>query len=320
MMYQNNNMPPKQAIRGPVESPPKYRHNAFSPEFSVLLALTLKDGFCNKTAFSLLRDAYPYVSNHDQEKILRLLTYNNMVNQVTNAPQSVYTYKNIQTNRPLTSKERLLRLLSVLKRYGGMQSQRIFQNMQRSIQLNDNISHVVDQFTGHSRSNVYDILSTLNGYVPGRDVTNLSHAPEMMEMVHLLNNTNNNQDNMESIQSMLEHKPLHRENPERIHSETPPAEGNGMGNMANMMNMMNMLGGGKGGAPGGMGNLAGIMSMMNMLSGGKGGAPGGMGNLANMMNMMNMMNGNSGSAGGDDDLSDIMNLFEDNGSSDHKDE
>ena len=290
-------MPPKQAIKGPHASPPMYRHNAFSPEFSVLLALTLKDGFCNKTAFSLLRDAYPYVSKHDQEKILRLLTYNNMVNHATGTPQSVYTYKNIEANRQLAPKERLIRLLNVLKRYGGMQSQRIFQNMQRSIQLNDNISHVVDQFTGNSRSNVYDILSTLNGYVPGRDVTNLSHAPEMMEMVHLLNNTKNSQDNMESIQSMFEHRHVDREPemPPPAHSDAPPPpedSNSGMGNLAGMMNMMNMLNGK--GSSGGMGNLAGIMSMMNMLNG-------------------------KGSPGGNDDLSDIMNIFEDNGSSDQTD-
>ena len=47
--------------------------SGFSPMLSTLLSFALKDGFCNNTAFALLRDISPYVSASDRAQINKIL-------------------------------------------------------------------------------------------------------------------------------------------------------------------------------------------------------------------------------------------------------
>lgn len=65
----SSHRPPRSAVYQPPPAPqpeaafPEEHLAGFSPLLASLLSLTIKDGLCNKTAFHLLRDIYPYVSS-----------------------------------------------------------------------------------------------------------------------------------------------------------------------------------------------------------------------------------------------------------------
>lgn len=120
----SSHRPPRSAVYQPPPAPqpeapfPEEHLAGFSPLLASLLSLTIKDGLCNKTAFHLLRDIYPYVSSPDRQTIDGLLE----MQQIAGDIASRGPYHGLQPytmKRALTNREKLFGLLKVLRRYGG---------------------------------------------------------------------------------------------------------------------------------------------------------------------------------------------------------
>ena len=130
----SSHRPPRSAVYQPPpashpEAPFPEEHLAgFSPLLASLLSLTIKDGLCNKTAFHLLRDIYPYVSSPDR-----------------------------QTIDGLTNREKLFGLLKVLRRYGGRESDATFTQLERALDINDKIQ----KYSGRPGGPAQDMASML---------------------------------------------------------------------------------------------------------------------------------------------------------------
>jgi len=259
----------------------------FSPMLSSLLACTLKDGFCNQTAFDLLNDIYPYVCGQDRAQIGRLLGLKGLSNNVMSVPVNTYNLRPIRLHAPLTNTQKFLNLIRVLRRYGGMSSAYIFDSIERIIRVKCRYNQATD---------FGNIVNAVTNCIPGMNrgaggpfgnggFGNMGNIMQMMSMMNMMNGM-----------------------------------GGGM-NPAGLANMMNGMGGAGGGGP----NFdpAMLAALMNMMNGG-GANPGGPGNPANgsggggmnpsqLINLMGMMNGMGGGGNGQNmdfsRLAEMMNLF-----------
>jgi len=122
--------PPQNSFYRRKEAPQPSGQAGFSPLLNGLLACTLKDNFCRTTAFSLLRDLYPYTEGGDRTQIDRLLEIRNGAGQIAGEPARA-RLERYSMKRPLTQRDRLFGMMRVLKRYGGRESASVFAQIER---------------------------------------------------------------------------------------------------------------------------------------------------------------------------------------------
>lgn len=158
----SSHRPPRSAVYQPPPAPhpeapfPEEHLAGFSPLLASLLSLTIKDGLCNKTAFHLLRDIYPYVSSPDRQTIDGLLE----MQQIAGDIASRGPYHGLQPytmKRALTNREKLFGLLKVLRRYGGRESDATFTQLERALDINDKIQ----KYSGRPGGPAQDMASML---------------------------------------------------------------------------------------------------------------------------------------------------------------
>lgn len=158
----SSHRPPRSAVYQPPPAPqpeapfPEEHLAGFSPLLASLLSLTIKDGLCNKTAFHLLRDIYPYVSSPDRQTIDGLLE----MQQIAGDIASRGPYHGLQPytmKRALTNREKLFGLLKVLRRYGGRESDATFTQLERALDINDKIQ----KYSGKPGGPAQDMASML---------------------------------------------------------------------------------------------------------------------------------------------------------------
>lgn len=100
----------------------------FSEMLTALLAMTLTDGMVHNTLFSLLKDIVPYTEQQDRQKITRMLGMSETLQNCTAKEQSL-------PHHCLTSTERLLGLLNILKKYSTKNTSDQFTVMERFIRM-----------------------------------------------------------------------------------------------------------------------------------------------------------------------------------------
>lgn len=212
----------------------KERLSGFSPLLASLLSLTIKDGLCNKTAFHLLRDIYPYVSAPDRQTISGLLDIQQIAGDIA-SHQPYHGLKPYTMKRALTSREKLLGLLNVLRRYGGRESDATFTQLERALAMGDKLNKYTNQ-SGGSQQNMASMINLMGqlGNFGGGQAKNSSMQANPMA-------------NLGQMAQMMGQ----------------------MGQMQNMMNMMKTMGGM--GSGGGGANLDPSMmaNLMGMMNGGK---------------------------------------------------
>ena len=194
----------------PAKKSPDVQSVGFSPFLSSLLSCTLKDGFCNHTAFQLLNDIYPYVSGRDREVISQLLHTKEFAQYVGEIPQNSYSLRDIRVHAPLTREQRFLNLLRVFKKYGGIQSDQTFSLFERALNM---------QCRAQKASNFNDMMGLFSQFIPGMQnhplvnmMGMMNHMQSgsgginpaaMMNMMNLMNGGNGSGMNPAALMNMM---------------------------------------------------------------------------------------------------------------------
>ena len=198
----------------PAKKGPDVQSVGFSPFLSSLLSCTLKDGFCNHTAFQLLNDIYPYVGGRDREIISQLLHTKEFAQYVGGIPQNSYSLRDIRVHAPLTREQRFLNLLRVFKKYGGIQSDQAFSLFERALHM---------RCRAQKASNFSDMMGLFSQFIPG-----MQNNP-FVNMTGMMNSMQRGPEGMDpsAIMNMM---------------NLMNGGGNGSGmNPAALMNMMNLM-------------------------------------------------------------------------------
>ncbi len=110
-----------------------------SPMLLFLISVAVRDGFVHTTAFSLLKDIYPYVSLTDRQVIENVLGYGNIARKLARdgpfRPLSPPIRK-----RALTNQEKFSGLLKTLSRYGGQNARRTFMQLEQYMLFRSRVS------------------------------------------------------------------------------------------------------------------------------------------------------------------------------------
>jgi len=286
----------------------------FSPLLASLLSCTLKDGLCNRTAFQMLRDIYPYVSVKDRQVIDGLIEYQDIAGDIASrGPRRVlqpYTMK-----RALTNREKFFGLLRTLRRYGGRRTDETFSILERIIEMNDKFSRYASG--EKNMGNILQLMGPASGGKGGdgtvtkqNDMGNMGNLAAMMSMMNQMRAMGNpagqsakgNDMDMSNLMQMMS-----------MMNAMKGQSGTGGMDTENMMRMMSMMNAMKGqnGAGSGMDteNMMRMMSMMNAMKGQ--GDTGGMdmGNMANVMQMLNTMQGQGGGMPDADTMAQLMQML-----------
>ena len=102
------------------------------------LFLALKDGFTNKTAFSLLRDIDPDADPEDRDRIGNSLNVKNQADFLCDIPPKAPHH----LQRPLSARERMFGLLRVLKKYSGKQGEDAFTSIERMLDMQKRVQQM----------------------------------------------------------------------------------------------------------------------------------------------------------------------------------
>lgn len=174
--------PPKNAIKIQDQGP------GFSPALSSLLSCTIKDGFCNKTSWSLLRDIYPYVSPHDRTQIDKVLTARNVAGEIAAHP-AMPQMETFRLKKPLTQEEKFLGLLKVLQKYGGASSNNTFAMLERMIAMKNRMSRLSGNM--NSPSAIFDIMDMMGNSPVSGEMKQMANMMNMMQSLGSLGNMGN---------------------------------------------------------------------------------------------------------------------------------
>ena len=104
----------------------------FSEMLTLLLDMTFSGGLVHHTLFSLLKDVFPYAEPQDKKIIGRMLNLEQFASSCRQTPSAL-------PSRPLTSTERLLGTLNVLKKYSTKSSSDQFCMLERFIRIQQKI-------------------------------------------------------------------------------------------------------------------------------------------------------------------------------------
>ena len=99
-----------------------------SDMLTALIAMTLSDGLANNALFGLLADILPYTEEGDRRQITNMLGLRNAARQYCAAESTL-------PHRALTSTERLLGLLNVLKKYSAKETTDQFTMLERMMRM-----------------------------------------------------------------------------------------------------------------------------------------------------------------------------------------
>ena len=164
--------PPKNAIK--IQEP----NHGFSPMLSSLLSCTVKDGFCDKTSWALLRDIYPYVSPHDRIQIDKILSARNIAGEIAAHP-ALPQMETFRLKKPLTHEEKFLGLLKVLRKYGGASSNNTFTMMERFLAMKKRM----ERFNGNQNNMgaVFDLMDMMGGSPVSGEMKQMANMMNMMQ-------------------------------------------------------------------------------------------------------------------------------------------
>lgn len=130
--------------RIPPQQPPSFpkpEQLCFSPSLLMLLSYVYKDGFVNRATVGMIRDILPYLGKQDALAAHHLLQADEAARELTCLPC-------VKTPHPqpqrcwLTQSERLLGLLDTLKKYGGQNSVRAFDQLKKYVALREKLMHM----------------------------------------------------------------------------------------------------------------------------------------------------------------------------------
>ncbi len=182
----------------PKETPcfPEPEQLCFSPSLLYLLSLVYKDGFVNQATFGMIRDIMPYLGKHDALAAHHLL-------QAGDAARELCSHPCLNPPRPqpqrcwLTQSERLLGLLDTLKKYGGQNSARAFEQLKKYIVLREklmrmkscgldasslpDIASLLDQSSTGSSAEIQKAMAMANALSHMSSGTNLMQAMQMLQ-------------------------------------------------------------------------------------------------------------------------------------------
>lgn len=180
--YFNPPRPPVDAVQEPNRpkekvTAPNLQAAGFSPLLTALLGMTIKDGLVNHTAFSLLRDIFPYVSKQDQTIISQLIGYQNMAGEVLKHPYFP-PLETVQQKRPLTNRQKFLELLRAMRKYGGQNANASFAMLERVLNMQQRMTHLSNK--GNHMAQALEMMSLFGGQ-------NNEMAGNMKEMSNMAN-------------------------------------------------------------------------------------------------------------------------------------
>lgn len=149
-----------------------------SPLLSALLGTTIRDGLCNRTAFNLLADIYPYTTGTDRENIKRLLDTHSQLSYIADSP-ALPPVRTHCLSRPMTQEERFRGMLQVMRKYGGMRQNNTFAMLERYFDMSARINNIKN-----GKNGMADILSMMAG-------PQMSGMMNMMSMMQNMQNFQN---------------------------------------------------------------------------------------------------------------------------------
>ena len=135
----------------------------FSEMLTALLVMTLSDGMVQKTLFSLLKDILPYTEPQDRQKITKMLGMSEMLRCSTAKESRI-------SHHCLTSTERLLGLLNVLKKYSAKGTSDQFTMMERFMRMQQKLDRsggdmmpLAMELMGADMGNVMQMMNLFGG-------------------------------------------------------------------------------------------------------------------------------------------------------------
>ena len=143
---------------------PEPEQLCFSPSLLMLLSYVYKDGFVNQATIGMIRDILPYLGKQDAQAARYLL-------QAGDAARDLAAHPCLKSPQPqpqrcwLTQNERLLGLLDTLKKYGGQNSARAFEQLKKYILLREKLLRMKN--CGLDASTLPDIAALLDEHSTG---------------------------------------------------------------------------------------------------------------------------------------------------------
>lgn len=166
---------------------------SFSPELSFLLAMTLKDGLRQGSAFDMLKNIEPFVSAGDREAIHQILGARKMAEDYRkNPPVIPHGYPGSGLNE-FSKLSRQQALLEILQSYASRESSDMMRALQRSAQMQENFERMIrrmEKLRNMKTSSPQDMFEAMSMFMPQDQQSQFNNMQNMMRMMNMMGNMN----------------------------------------------------------------------------------------------------------------------------------
>lgn len=167
------------------------KNASFSPELSFLLAMVLKDGMSQDRLLNMLKDIEPYVSSGDKAAIHSVI---GAIQVSDNFRRSGPEDWPPRPNAQLAEFSKFARqnsLLNVMQKYAERDTVNMMQNLQRSVQMQENFEKMIkrmQKLRNMNSSSPEDMFEAMSMFVPPSEQANIRNMQNMMRMMGTMKN------------------------------------------------------------------------------------------------------------------------------------
>ncbi len=162
------------------------KNASFSPELSFLLAMVLKDGMSQDKLLNMLKEVEPYVSAGDKAAIHSVIGAIQVSDSfMKSGPEDWPPRPNAQ----LAEFSRFARqnsLLNVMQKYAERDTVSMMQNLQRSVQMQENFEKMLKRMKklrNMNNSSPEDMFEAISMFMPPSEQANIRNMQNMMRMM-----------------------------------------------------------------------------------------------------------------------------------------
>lgn len=167
------------------------RNASFSPELSFLLAMVLKDGMSQDRLLGLLKDIDPYVSAGDRAAIHSVIGAIQVSDNFRRSgPEDWPPRPNAQLAE-FSKYSRQNSLLNVMQKYAERDTVNMIQNLQRSVQMQENFEKMIkrmEKLRNMNSSSPEDMFEAISMFMPPAEQANIRNMQNMMRMMGSMKN------------------------------------------------------------------------------------------------------------------------------------
>jgi hypothetical protein len=167
------------------------KNASFSPELSFLLAMVLKDGMSQDRLQSLLKDIEPYVSAGDKAAIHSVIGAIQATGDfIRSGPDDWPPHPNAELAE-FSKFSRQHSLLDVMQRYAERDTGNMMQNLQRSVEMQENFDKMLkrmQKLRNMNSSSPEDMFEALSMFMPPAEQANMRNMQNMMRMMSGMKN------------------------------------------------------------------------------------------------------------------------------------